>query len=85
MRNQLNEVALIERYLLRQLGEDETRRFEASVLLDEALAEKVEAQRRAYRLIRAYSRRRERQRLENIYRQLMGEPAFAQQINTLFA
>jgi hypothetical protein len=85
MRNQLNEVALIERYLFRQLSEDENRAFEARVMLDEALAEKVEAQRSAYRLIRGFARRSERHRLEEIYRQLLEETAFAQQIKTIFA
>ena len=83
MRNELNEVCRIERYLLRQLNEEETRAFEAGLLVDDALASKVETQRTAYRLIRRYARNHQRRWLESIYRQLLDEPAFAQQINLL--
>lgn len=84
MRSELNEVALIDQYLLRQLSNDDERAFEASLLLDEALAEKVEAQRTAHRLIRRYAWREERSRLEAIYRLLLEEADFAHQLKTIF-
>ena len=83
MRSELNELALIDSYLLRQLNEEETRTFEAGLLMDEALAEKVTAQRTAHRLIRLYGRNEERRRLESIYQRLQGEPAFANQLKSL--
>lgn len=84
MRSELNEIALIEQWLLRQLSEDEARNFEARLLLDGAFAEKVEAQRVCHRLIRHYARAQERLRLETIYRLLLEEAGFAHQLNTIF-
>ena len=84
MRSDLNEIAQIDQYLFRQFSEEEGKRFEARLLINEALAEKVEAQRLAHRLIRLYSRKKEHGRIEEIYRQLLEEPAFAHQLKTIF-
>jgi len=84
MRPELNEVRLIDKYLLRQLNEEEARTFESGLLLNDALAEKVEVQRTAHRLIRLYGRRRVRSRLDGIYRQLLTEGNFAHQLETIF-
>jgi hypothetical protein len=84
MRSDLNEIAGIDQYLFRQLSEEEAKRFEARLLTNSALAEEVEAQRLAHRLIRLYSRNKERNKIERIYRQLLDEPAFAHQLNTIF-
>jgi len=43
MRSELNEIWLIDQWLLHQLSEAEARNFEARLLLDEEFAEKVEA------------------------------------------
>lgn len=83
MRSELNEVYLIDQYLLGLLSKEEEQVFEASLLLDEAIAEKLEAQRLAHRLIRRYARKEERRRLEEIYHRLLGEPDFAHQIKTI--
>lgn len=80
MRSELNEVYLIDQYLLGRLSKEEEQVFEASLLLDEAIAEKLEAQRTAHRLIRRYARKEERRRLEEIYQRLLSEPDFAHQI-----
>ena len=84
MRSELNEISLIDRWLLHQLSEAEARNFEVRLLLDEAFAEKVEAQRICHRLIRHYGRRQERFRLEAIYGLLMEEAGFARQMNKIF-
>ena len=84
MRSDLNEIARIDQYLFRQFSEEEGKRFEAQLTVNDALAEKVEAQRLAHRLIRLYSRKKERGRIERIYRQLLEEPAFAHQLKTIF-
>lgn len=84
MRIELEETALIDRYLFRQLDEAETHEVEACMLASDAYAEKVEAQRLAHRLIRSYGRRQERHRLREIYRLLLGEPGFARQIANIF-
>lgn len=83
MRSELNEVYLIDQYLLGQLNKEDEQAFEANLLLDEAIAEKLEAQRTAHRLIRRYARKEERRRLEEIYQLLLGEPDFAHQIKII--
>jgi hypothetical protein len=85
MRSELNEVCLIDWYLFRQLSEEEARTFEAGLLLDSALAEKVEAQRMVHRLIRQYGREKDRHWLDEIYRQLLKETSFAHRIKTIFS
>jgi len=84
MRSELNEIAQIDQYLFHQFSEEEGKCFEAQLLMNDALAEKVEAQRMAHRLIRLYSRKKERGRIEGIYQQLLEEPAFADQLKTIF-
>lgn len=83
MRSELNEVYLIDQYLLGRLSKEEEQVFEANLLLEEAIAEKLEAQRTAHRLIRRYARKEERRRLEEIYQLLLDEPDFAHQIKTI--
>lgn len=84
MRSDLDEIARIDQYLFRELSEEDEKHFEARLLMNDALAEKVEAQRLAHRLIRRYGQKQERGRMEGIYRQLLEEPAFAHQIKTIF-
>lgn len=84
MRSDLNEIAQIDQYLFGQFSEEEGKRFEARLLMNNALAEKVEAQRLAHRLIRLYSRKQERIRIERIHRLLLEKPAFAHQLKTIF-
>ncbi len=84
MRSELNEIRLIDQWLLHQLPEAEALSFETRLLLDDAFAEKVEAQRICHRLIRHYGRRQERFRLEAIYGLLLEEAGFAHQLNTIF-
>lgn len=83
MRSELNEVYLIDQYLLGRLSKEDEQVFEANLLLDEAIAEKVEAQRTAHRLIRRYALKEDRRRLEEIYQLLLNEPDFAHQIKIL--
>lgn len=85
MRSELNEISLIEQWLLHQLNEDDARNFEARLLIDERFAEKVEAQRVGYRLIRHYARAQERTKLQKIYTLLMDDAVFAGQLNTIFS
>ncbi|MHA4812510.1 hypothetical protein ACX0G9_30735 [Flavitalea flava] len=84
MRSELNEVSLIDQWLFGHLCEEEAGAFEARLLLDEALAEKVEAQRTAHRMVRRYARREACNRLERIYRRLLTETDFAHQLKTIF-
>ncbi len=83
MRSELNEVYLIDQYLLGRLSKEEELVFETNLLLDEAIAENLEAQRIAHRLIRRYARKEERRRLEEMYQRLLNEPDFVHQIKTI--
>lgn len=83
MRSELNEVYLIDQYLLGRLSKKEEQVFETNLLVDDAIAEKLEAQRTAHRLIRRYARKEERRRLEEIYQLLLDEPDFAHQIKII--
>jgi hypothetical protein len=85
MRSELNETVLIDRYLFRQLDKEETRTFEANLLVNESLHEKVTAQRLAHRIVRRHAQAEERGRFETIYRLLMTDTAFADQLKTIFA
>jgi hypothetical protein len=84
MRSELNEVWLIDQWLAGRLCEEEARVFKARLLLDETLAEKVEAQRTAHRMVRRYARWEARNRLDSIYRLLLTETDFAHQLKTIF-
>src|SRR5690349_18704503 len=83
MRSDLNEVYLIDQYLLGRLSKEDEQVFETNLLLDETIAEKLEAQRTAHQLIRRYARKEERRRLEEIYQLLLNEPDFAHQIKII--
>lgn len=83
MRSELNEAYLIDQYLLGRLSKEDEQAFETNLLLDEAIAEKLETQRIAHRLIRRYAWKEERRRLEEIYKQLLKEPDFAHQIKNI--
>jgi hypothetical protein len=84
MRSELKEVSLIDSYLFRQLGEEETGTIKTRLLLDNGFAENVAAQRTAHRLIRRYGRWKDRRRLDEIYRQLLTEINFSRQLETIF-
>lgn len=85
MRSELNEIQLIDKYLFRQLGAADKKAFEASLMANGSLAERVEAQRITHRLVRLFARKRERRRIEDIYQQLLNEPSFANQVKAIFA
>jgi hypothetical protein len=82
MRSELNEIQLIDRYLFRQLSTEDTQTFEASLMANGPLAERVEAQRITHRLVRLFARKEHLRRFEAIYQQLLQEPAFARQLKS---
>ena len=83
MRSELNELALIDNYLLHQLDAEETKDVETNMCVNAIFAEKVDTQRIAHRLIRLFSRKEERSRMEKIYQLLLTEKAFSDQIKAL--
>ncbi|HYC27213.1 MAG TPA: hypothetical protein VEB42_00335, partial [Chitinophagaceae bacterium] len=60
MRTELSEAELIDKYLLDQLDDAGKESFKFSMLIDSALAEKVEAQQQAHRFIKIFARRQQR-------------------------
>ena len=85
MRDDLIEIEQIEKYLSHQMSGEKKEQFETRMLLDGSLFEKVEAQRHVLKLIRIFSRRQQRNRLELIYQQLLHESSFVQQLKNIFA
>jgi len=85
MRNDLIEVEQIEKYLSNEMSGEKKSEFETAMLVDDSLFEKVEAQRHVHKLIRIFSRRQQRNKLELIYQQLLREPSFVQQLKHIFA
>ena len=85
MRNDLIEVEQIEQYLSNEMSGEKKSEFETAMLVDDSLFEKVEAQRHVHKLIRIFSRRQQRNKLELIYQQLLREPSFVQQLKHIFA
>jgi len=85
MRNDLIEIEQIEKYLSQQLNDDEKLRFEARMIIDTSFTEKVEAQKQVHKFVRIFSRRQQRSKLEIIYRQLLHETQFAEQLKNIFA
>ena len=85
MRNDLIEIEQIEKYLSDQMSSETKSQFETVMLFDGSLVEKVEAQKQVHKLIRIFSRKQQRNKLELIYQQLLREPSFAQQLKNIFA
>jgi hypothetical protein len=74
------EMEAIENYLMNRLNENERKQFEISTIIDASLAEKTEAQKGVYQLIRRFWRSHTRKSLELIYQQLLKDHSFVQQI-----
>ena len=85
MRNDLIETEQIEKYLHHQLSDEEKLQFETRRLADPDLYEKTEIQKQIHKLVRIFSRRQQRNKLEAIYQQLVHEHSFAQELKTIFA
>lgn len=81
MRKQYIETQKIEAYLQRRVDADQQKQFEVQLLVDPSLARETEAQASVHKLVRRFWRRETRKRLENIYQQLLQEPAFAGQLH----
>ncbi|HEU4470698.1 MAG TPA: hypothetical protein VFR58_06435 [Flavisolibacter sp.] len=80
MRKEFIETEKIEDFLMHRMDAGERRLFEVNMLLDPSLAEKTEAQAGVYKLVRRFWRKQTRKQLSLIYRQLLKETPFAQQI-----
>ncbi|MDF9799632.1 hypothetical protein OKW21_004895 [Catalinimonas alkaloidigena] len=87
MRTSLNEIKAIEEYLLQEQQPEDLLLFEAHMMLDEALKEKVQRQQRIYQLVRAYGRQQLRAEIEAAHQQLFTQArhrSFRQKVLRLF-
>ena len=82
-----NETEDIEAYILGYADTGSALLFEARMLLDPALHDKVLWQRKAYEMIGHYGRKQLKQEIEAIHQQIFTQPehkSFAQKIWLLF-
>jgi hypothetical protein len=87
MRTSLNNIALIERRLLKKPVPGEALLFEAKTLLDQELHANVSAQLQVYSLANEYGRRQLKQEIEVVHQQLFNQPehlSFRQKIARIF-
>lgn len=82
-----NNIGLIEKYLQGEMGPAEKFLFEAQLLVNPGLRMDVRAQKTAYALVRMYHRKKLKEELEGIHRQIFSDPAkavYQQQVYQLF-
>lgn len=88
MRTSLIETEQIEAHLLQRSDTGEALVFEAKMLLDPELKEKVQWQQKTYSLIKLYGRDQLRQEIESVHQKLFSEhqhKSFRQKIMSLFS
>jgi hypothetical protein len=87
MRTLLNEVLAIENHLHEKALPEERLVFQAKMILDTELQDKVTAQKQVYHLINQYGRKQLKAELEAVHHKLFTDPehlSFAQRIRKLF-
>jgi hypothetical protein len=87
MRTLLNEVQEIEAHLLKRNPPGDALVFEAKLILEYELKEKVHYQQKTYELIGFYGRRQLKQELEMVHQKLFTQPehhSFRERILNLF-
>ncbi len=87
MRTSLNEIRDIEAYLMRDTTPEDGVVFEARLILDPELADRVKAQAQACELVRLHGRRQLRADLDALHAELFGSAQhrpFARRILRMF-
>ena len=87
MRTSLIETEQIDAHLMQRSDTGESLVFEAKMLLDTELKEKVQWQQKAYHLVKLYGRDQLRQEIEAVHQKLFSEErhkTFRQRIMSLF-
>lgn len=82
-----NNTRLIEKYLQGEMGPADKFLFEAHLLINPELRMNVHAQKTAYALVGMYHRKKLREELEAIHRQIFSDPekaVYQQQVYQLF-
>ena len=87
MRTSLIEAEQIEAYLLRRSDPGDALVFDAKILLDAELKDKVLWQQKAYQMVKLYGRDQLKQEIESVHQKLFNEEqhrSFRQKIMRLF-
>jgi len=87
MRTSLIETEQIEAHLLHLSEPGDTLVFEARLLLDPELHEKMQWQQEAYRMVKLYGRDQLKKEIEAVHQKLFTQPehlSFSQKIRRLF-
>ena len=85
MRRSLHEVQEIDRYINKELNSGQRILFQAKMILSPGLRIMVADQQKVYMVITRFARNEQRKKLENIYNQLMQEPAFNKEVTSIFS
>ncbi|TWI94351.1 hypothetical protein JN11_04742 [Mucilaginibacter frigoritolerans] len=87
MRTSLNEIKLIDEHLFGTSNTGDALLFDAMLILDNTLSEKVEWQKNTHTLIQQYGRKKLKAEIDEVHQKLFNEPPhrhFAQKIRNLF-
>ncbi len=87
MKTSRNNTRLIEKYLHGELTAAERLAFEAQLLVRPALRVDLYFQKKTYRLVRLYHRKKMKEELEMLHQQVFSDPekmAFQQRIHQIF-
>jgi hypothetical protein len=87
MRTSLIETGQIEAYLSQRTEPGDALVFEAKLLLNAKLREKMQWQQEAYRMVKLYGRGQLKQQIEAVHEKLFTQPehlSFSQKIKRLF-
>ena len=86
MRTSLNEIKLIDDYLFNTAETGDRLVFDARLIIDDSLPEKVSLQKHTHTIIQQHSRRKLKAEIETVHQRLFGEPrhsSFAKRILNL--
>jgi len=87
MRTSLNEIKQIDNHLFNRTAAGDALLFDAMLILDPGLSDKVQWQKRVHQLVQQYGRKKLKAEIESVHRQLFTEPvhqSFRQKILSLF-
>jgi hypothetical protein len=88
MRASLNDIEQIEEYIFENKQGEEAVLFEARLILQPELKERIVWQKKTYAVIREYSRIQLKKEIENTHRRLFHEPehkSFRRKIENIFS
>lgn len=74
MRTSLNEIAEIEKYLIKNLTPEKTILFQVKAILDKKLNRKISLQKRVYDLVKLFHRNELKKQAEEVFTGLVEDP-----------